>query len=617
MSLDEKSKKELLEHEQKNISKVSKTLEFAIKDSEIKGGLHKDRISSAEMHEALMQDVLAAMGVDIHTQNIENYKYLQGTPYFSKCEVLLYGTNEIQTFYFAKFPFFEENIYSWIAPAAKMRFEDIGEFEFETVNHNRLKGRLLRKDNYMIVDGKIIFMSSESYDYERTLVHQEFLSNRKQAGFQMQDIVALMEKAQDQVIRANPFGSFLIAGPAGSGKTTLALHRVAYLVQSPETSDKFPSEKIIVFVQDQSTKEYFSALLPNLGITNVKIETWVEWALAVLKLQVESYKLQDEEEIKYEFEKIEAIRNFVETQFIVSKKFESKNYFEFLKEIYLSHFSSRSYGLFKKQIEEKKFDKYDLTVLLKLMLQKEKMLYLESDEYVQVSRSKLKKKKVKDEIIHSLIIVDEAQNYLKEQIEIIQSTIDPKTKSILYVGDLVQQTRIGTIRNWDDANEDFREENKVILTKVYRNTKQILEYIKSQGYEVDAADNLRNGKPVVETRFIASTSSTFSEEIISFIQNLIDTRSEEVLGILVKTQKEKEDLQEKLNLSENSKLLTIAESQGVEFDLVVLIHVETQFIASKELKEAQQTELDKVNRDLLYVAMTRAINELYVINVKM
>ena len=611
MSLDEKSKQELLKLEQKNIVKVQKSLELAIKDSEIQGGLHKDKISTAELHEALMQDVLAAMGVDIHTQNIENYKYLKGTPYFSRCEVIVSGTNEVQTFYFAKFPFFPENIYSWIAPAARMRFEEIGEFNFETVNHNFLKGRLLRKDNYMIVDGKIIFMSSESYDYERTLIHQEFLSNRKQAGFQMQDIVAMMEKAQDQVIRANPFGSFLIAGPAGSGKTTLALHRVAYLVQSPETSEKFPSEKIIVFVQDQSTKDYFSALLPNLGITDVIIETWIEWALKILNLQSSNYKLQSEEDIQYEFEKIAAIRNMDS-----SAKFNAKNYFQSLKDVYLTYFSVKSYSIFKKQAEEKKFDKYDLTVLLKLYLEKEKVLHLESEEYVQVSRSKLKKKKVKEEIFYNLIIVDEAQNYLKEQIEIIQSTINPKTKSVLYVGDLVQQTRLGTIRNWDDVGENFEEENKVVLTKVYRNTKQILEYIKSQGYNVDTAENLRDGKPVVETQFIASTSETFGQEAVSFIQNLIDTRKEEVLGILVKTQKEKTELQEKLNLSENSKLLTIAESQGVEFDLVVLIKndfVETQFIASTSLSEENKKELEKVNRDLLYVAMTRAMNELYVL----
>lgn len=47
----------------------------------------------------------------------------------------------------------------------------------------------------MIVEGKIIFMASESYEYDRALIHQEYLSNRKQAGFAMQDIVAMMEKA--------------------------------------------------------------------------------------------------------------------------------------------------------------------------------------------------------------------------------------------------------------------------------------------------------------------------------------------------------------------------------------------------------------------------------------
>ena len=44
-----------------------------------------------------------------------------------------------------------------------------------------------------------------------------------------------MEKAQDQVIRAHHAGPLVISGPAGSGKTTLALHRVAFLTQSPET----------------------------------------------------------------------------------------------------------------------------------------------------------------------------------------------------------------------------------------------------------------------------------------------------------------------------------------------------------------------------------------------
>lgn len=66
-----------------------------------------------------------------------------------------------------------------------------------------------------------------------------------------------MEKAQDQVIRASHKGSLVIGGPAGSGKTTLALHRVAYLTQAPETSEFYPTKSIIVFVQDTGTKITF------------------------------------------------------------------------------------------------------------------------------------------------------------------------------------------------------------------------------------------------------------------------------------------------------------------------------------------------------------------------
>jgi DNA helicase-2/ATP-dependent DNA helicase PcrA len=415
MSLSEKSKKELLQAQEEHIKKVAKSLHTAIKYSEEQGGIHLDESSTAEIHEALMRDVISAIGVKIHSENIQNYKFMVGTPYFSRCDLILNGTNEIKTFYFGKFLFSPENIYSWVAPAAKVRFEDIGEFDFETTEGNKLRGRLLRKDNYMIVDGKIIFMSSESYDYERTLVHQEYLSNRKQAGFQMQDIVALMEKAQDQVIRANPKGSFLIAGPAGSGKTTLALHRVAYLVQSPETSSNFPSEKIIVFVQDQSTKDYFSALLPNLGINNVQITTWVEWACKILKLEITNYELRigDSEEEKdiYEFEKIESLKNFDEISFS-----KTKDIYTNLKEAYISKFSTNSYKIFKKQIEEKTFDRFDLTILLKIYLQREGKLSTEYLDYKVVGKAKLKKVIAKEDLLYSLIIVDEAQNYLKDQI---------------------------------------------------------------------------------------------------------------------------------------------------------------------------------------------------------
>jgi DNA helicase-2/ATP-dependent DNA helicase PcrA len=112
-------------------------------------------------------------------------------------------------------------------------------------------GELISKEQYMITDGKIVFMAFESLEQARELIYQEYFSQRK-SSFLLPEIVEQMEQAQDKVIRAHHQGSFLISGAAGSGKTTLALHRVAYLLQSPDTAERFKTENTIVFVQDNS-----------------------------------------------------------------------------------------------------------------------------------------------------------------------------------------------------------------------------------------------------------------------------------------------------------------------------------------------------------------------------
>lgn len=164
--------------------------------------------------------------------------------------------------FFGKFQISEQNIYSWMSPIAVMRFEKIGAAAYILPGGRKRAGKIDRNDQFLIANGKIIFMASEARKWQRTLIYQEYLTNRK-SGFILPEIIERLEKAQDEVIRASHQGSFLIAGPAGSGKTTLAFHRIAYLTQAPETAPFYPDYNIIVFVQDESTKKYFSALLPQ------------------------------------------------------------------------------------------------------------------------------------------------------------------------------------------------------------------------------------------------------------------------------------------------------------------------------------------------------------------
>lgn len=211
-----------------------------------------------------------------YRKRYDDLQHLQPSPYFNSCLIKIDGEKDFRELYFSKFAFDQENIYSWASPISQIRFEAPGNFKISSIGGEQ-GGEIIKKDQYLINDGKILFLSTESQDAARELIYQEYFSSRKTA-FVLPEIVAQMEKAQDQVIRSTFGGKLVVTGPAGSGKTTLALHRVAYLLQSPETSDQVSDGGVIVFVQDESTRDYFSHLLPELGIRDVEITTLVAWA---------------------------------------------------------------------------------------------------------------------------------------------------------------------------------------------------------------------------------------------------------------------------------------------------------------------------------------------------
>jgi DNA helicase-2/ATP-dependent DNA helicase PcrA len=243
-------------------------------------------------------------------KRVAELTHLESSPYFMKTEIVD-EKGENKDYFFAKHEFSEQAIYSWVAPVSAIRFENPGKASYKLPNGNIRTVTIKQKEIYMIVDGKVLLFSLETKDNPRELIYQEHFTKQK-SDFVLPEIVAQMEKAQDQVIRANHKGSLVISGPAGSGKTTLALHRVAYLTQVPDTAILYSSESILVMVQDNGTKNYFSTLLPSLGINDVKITTFSEWAFKILGLDkysyTERYGNTEEEKDLYEYGKLKAVR---------------------------------------------------------------------------------------------------------------------------------------------------------------------------------------------------------------------------------------------------------------------------------------------------------------------
>ncbi len=512
--MQSESKGELLSKVKDHIVKIREKIKDTI--------LIKEAKNSTMIKESIRMypgDALAARKIlASNHERVENLKQLYPSPYFNYCEFVING--EKKNLYFSKFSFNEENIYSWITPAAALRFEKPGSASYLRPDGNKQVGQLIRKDQYMIVDGKIIFFSTEKAGKSVELIYQENFTKHKQ-GFILPEVVEQMEKAQDQVIRAPFKDPFLISGPAGSGKTTLALHRIAYLLQSPETAEYFSPDLIMVMVQDAGTKEYFSHLLPDLGIKGVSIVTFVEWAFSILDLQDYRYftgtDFKDTDKLIYEHLKLSALRN-------QNLNFPKKNIYSILSEIYAFK-NKAEQALFIRQKQEKSLDRIDLTVLLQAYLNEHQQFSLIKEYYVKTTSGTYRKRKSAFPVQYNLTVVDEFQNYLPEQVRLLKTCMNRRVNSIVYVGDLAQQTQLGTLKNWQNIGEVFNAERMVTLQKVYRNTKQILNFINNLGYKLNIPTEIKSGIPVNEGIFISK------DDEINYVKKHINTSSNTYSGL--------------------------------------------------------------------------------------
>ena len=165
-------------------------------------------------------------------------------------------------------------IYDWRAPIAGMFYDnELGKATYSSPL-GEISGEILLKRQYHIRNGKMEYMLESSLTVHDDILQKELSSN---ADDKMKNIVTTIQREQNRIIRNEDAHVLIIQGVAGSGKTSIALHRIAYLLYT--LKGDISSKNILVVSPNKVFTDYISNVLPELGEETVP-ETSMEYILS-------------------------------------------------------------------------------------------------------------------------------------------------------------------------------------------------------------------------------------------------------------------------------------------------------------------------------------------------
>ncbi|AIM15252.1 helicase [Bacillus sp. X1(2014)] len=233
-------------------------------------------------------------------KTLERLKY---SPYFGRIDFLEEGESTTEQVYLGIASFIDEKnedflIYDWRAPISNLYYDySPGHAEYQTPE-GKISGEIKLKRQFIIKASEIQGMFDTGVTIGDEML-QEVLGNN--ASTQMKNIVATIQREQNAIIRNENSRLLIVQGVAGSGKTSAALQRVAYLLYRYRGSLK--SENILLFSPNPLFNSYVATVLPELGEENMQQSTFQEYL---------SQRLGREFDVEDPFRQMEYLLNSVE-----------------------------------------------------------------------------------------------------------------------------------------------------------------------------------------------------------------------------------------------------------------------------------------------------------------
>ena len=580
---------------------------------------------------------------------------IQNKPYFGSIRFKEEGSEEEDNIYIGithvedKLDYY---VHDWRSPICSMFYDyETGPASYKAPS-GIIKGNIIKKRQYIIEDAELKHIFDNDLNISDSLL-QEVLA--EESSDKMKNIVNTIQEEQNKVIRNTEDKNLIVEGIAGSGKTSVALHRIAFLLYR---IPNLTSSNVVVFTPNKVFSEYISNVLPELVEDNTydmtfydllcqnineykDIENFTDFISRYYKSNVDNYDMvkykQSDEIIKdidsYINNLLSTIKfnnkleydNFIEIDTeelnnMLNYKYNRFPLFERIKEISKRIASNNYEGSTKnassieKKLKELLNIKLDLKDIFNNFYQSEYSKYKDkvNDKYLYYEDAciflYIKSLLVGFNTNHVIkeIVIDEAQDYNKLQYLIIKKTF--KTSNYTILGDTNQT--INPYYKYDSLEEltsIFESSKYITLTKTYRSTGKIIDYTNKilglnhvTAIRNDKASDIIFRNNITKNDFLTDINNlkTISKSIAIITKN--DKEAEKVYNML------KDDLDIMLidgfgHIKRDLVVVPSYVAKGLEFDSVI-IYTDTN---------NKYQEKDKY---LFYVACTRAQHNLIIYN---
>lgn len=548
-----------------------------------------------------------------HMKRIEQLEKLLRRPYFARVDFKFDDDGTVEKVYIGRYPLmdepnFERIVYDWRAPISSLFYRyGIGRAFYEAPAGN-ITGEVRLKRQYEINEGELEYCFDADMQILDDFLRKMLAQN---ASPQMKSIVETIQRDQDQIIRNMACDLMMVQGVAGSGKTSVALHRVAYLMYQG-LSNRLAGQDIIIISPNTLFEKYISHVLPELGEENVTSFLFDELYDMILERSFQTKnELYESMLLSHEQDHglmKDSLSYKMSTEFIagLSKlELQPNMTVDELIPVYRQIFSDQASfepftqgrdapehleairGFTKDNLNARKLWYEDASALA--------YLYLKLNGYEEYRHIK-----------H--VVVDEAQDYYPMHFEILKLMFPKAQFTVL--GDINQTIeKQEKLFFYDDVKGVLGKKNAALVTmdKSFRCSHEILEF-SARFVDTTIQNYSRHGVvPQIIQREHAADFDALLKEIACCKESGYNS-----VGILCKSEKESLKLYEMLgskidvNVIQSQSnaditgtfILPIYLSKGLEFDAAIIWDVDNLHYHTPE------------DRKLLYIASTRALHRL-------